>query len=497
MRLGGGFSVQRRLPRLGGGLLRLGETVRLPLAQGLICTLTSVSLGVALGLGTGVVVALSALVTAATSFAVSFARPLWVFTALLLALALIPTYAAPGVGPLLLIPGAVGLGLMAAALTARRFLARAADHMTAVDWAVLAFFALMAISVAFSPRVEPPGFARLCLLWLVPYLGARLAFHEQPKTHVLAGAFAASGLVVLPFVLYEAATGTNPFLALTFNSTEAGVWAESISRFGELRPEAGFGHPISLSMFLTTAALLCLGMGVHADAGMARRRWLVAAVGLGAAQALALSRTGWLMLCVGVGLLAMISPRGNARRRLGAVVLAVFLLLLSISRFAPVDQVQVVTGGSSGPNAELSNSGDYRQGLLERALEPGVLGAWGNASNKVAPAVDRDNFATDNQYINLADEWGLIPLGGFVLIPATLLYAAIITRRRGAVAVVPIAALTNFVGIFFVAFITQQQVVIWVLVGASAGLLARCDGRALLTRPEQQGGIAAPGLTDR
>ena len=72
-------------------------------------------------------------------------------------------------------------------------------------------------------------------------------------------------------------------------------------------------------------------------------------------------------------------------------------------------EVQVVPGlGGHAHESNYETSGLYREALLHRALEPGVLGLWGNPVNKVTPAV---NFgtATDNAYIILADMWGLIP----------------------------------------------------------------------------------------
>ena len=54
-----------------------------------------------------------------------------------------------------------------------------------------------------------------------------------------------------------------------------------------------------------------------------------------------------------------------------------------------------------------------------------MLGLWGNPVNKVTPAVSATNTATDNAYIILADDWGLIPTFALIAIALALLIAII------------------------------------------------------------------------
>jgi hypothetical protein len=54
----------------------------------------------------------------------------------------------------------------------------------------------------------------------------------------------------------------------------------------------------------------------------------------------------------------------------------------------------------------------------------------------------------------------------------TLVVALVRLRDEGTAWALPAVTLANFAGLFFVAMITQQEIYIWALVGACAGLTA-------------------------
>jgi hypothetical protein len=106
------------------------------------------------------------------------------------------------------------------------------------------------------------------------------------------------------------------------------------------------------------------------------------------------------------------------------------------------------------------------------ALQPGVLKLAGNHETAFVQSVrtPSDTYRTepasvDNNYIYLADFWGLITLAAFLLV--SLVVAALFLKLRSTVlAVLPAVVLANLVALYFVAFLTQQQVFFWLLVGA-------------------------------
>ena len=151
-----------------------------------------------------------------------------------------------------------------------------------------------------------------------------------------------------------------------------------------------------------------------------------------------------------------------------ALIVGLGAAVLLTSQVAPT-ALEAVPGFEKS-ETRVDNSSRYRQALLSRALEPGVLNLWGNQQNEVTPYVS-GSTATDNAYIILADTWGLIPTAALFFLALALL--AIIARAYGrdatGLVAFPIAGLASLVALFVVAFITQQQVVIWMVLGALQG----------------------------
>jgi hypothetical protein len=218
-------------------------------------------------------------------------------------------------------------------------------------------------------------------------------------------------------------------------------------------------------------------MAISSTEAKERALWYGAAVIATATMSLTLSRTGWVMIAIGIVLLAF-SARGAARGRLFALIGVIVIVILLMSILLP-SQLSVLPGFSHAQESSYETSGLYRQALLHRALQPGVLHLWGNVHNMVTPAVGFDK-ATDNSYIILADTWGLIPTFALFAVGASMLLA--VARSYGQfdgepIAIMPIVAFTTLVAIFFVALITQLPVLIWALIGAG-GVAAERAGAA-------------------
>jgi len=413
-------------------------------------------------------------VLAAVAVAAALIHPGRVFVAVVLAMALIPTYASPPAGPILFIPAAGLCWVLVGVLAWRNAMQRGRIFSpTGIDFLVVTLFVLLYVSLSFSPQVDKNEYLNFIFAWAGPFLAARLLLQDTARpAFLVAASFAAATVLLAPIALLETLGQENPFLSLQLNGSEATTWAAPASRLGEIRAEASFGHPIALSMFASVSALLSLGMAIYNNQPKERLLWLaLCGAGIGV-QILTYSRTGWLILAFGILLLAVTTAVRAAKRRLAwvfaAIGLAVFALMVSGS--AP-KELQIIPSQSSGEEAEaFRDSGGYREALLERALEPGVLGLWGNPYNKVTPAVSSTNDATDNAYIIMADGWGLIPTFALISIALGLLVAIALARRREAeeLVILPIAAVTSLGALFFVAFITQQQVMIWLLIGAAS-----------------------------
>ena len=410
------------------------------------------------------------------------------FVVLVLMLALIPPYAAPELGHVLLMPAAGAAWLLAGVLLWRQFtLSGRLIRFTAVDVAVGSFALLMATSVAFSPQVNENGYLELLFTWGGVYMAARLLLRETRRpVYLMAASFALATIVVAPVAFMEAAGKSNPFLALQFNPSQSATWAKQASRFGQHRAEASFGHPIALSMFAATSALLSLTMAINSERMRTRLIWFgLAALAVGV-QVSTVSRTGWVLLAFGIFLLALVTLARPARRRLLAVIAILAVGVVAAFAMSSSSQLQLFSGtginigaGRTAGSREVERSGAGRDAELSRAFKPGILHVWGSRVNRLTPAVESGG-STDNEYILLAEEWGLIPMAALMLIPLTLLW--VISRTRsvaaGSLAVLPIVALVALIGLVFVAFITQQQLMIWLLLGAAGAVSERLGSGA-------------------
>jgi hypothetical protein len=477
--------------------------------QAAVCAVASAVLGYALAQGHTAFIAIVAIVLGLGGGLFAIVRPRWLFAVAIATLVFVPTYASPAVGPFLLFPAVISLWILAGGLVWRRMVIDQAPlRMAPTDVAVLVFMGLMAISVGFSDQPELGDYLHHAFPWMGAYLGARMFMRESRAPELLALSFAIATAAMLPFAVVEATTGANPFLSLALNQSEADVWAsvggDAVTRFGETRIEVAFGHPIALSMFFASSALLSLNMAIHTDRLGNRALWFSAAA-LGAIeQALTVSRSGWVLLAFGIVGLMLTAGRGAARRRLTWILAGLVVLAAAAAQLGPPDQLRTLPGTDSVVgSAAAAESSDYRMRLLERALEPGVLHAWGNPANAVAPAVSAANFATDNQYIIFGDMWGLIPLAAFLLVVLSLVHtlARALASGEGLLAGIPLVALANCAGLFLVALITQQQVMVWLLIGASAATAERLAVRPVRRRnrrsplaPARRGGPAVGGL---
>ncbi|HEV7562049.1 MAG TPA: hypothetical protein VGO24_00975 [Solirubrobacterales bacterium] len=437
--------------------------------------------GAAISSNLKLVVLLIGVVLAGFMISAAFTHPERAFIALVLVMVLIPTYAAPAVSSILFIPAAALSWLLAAALAWRNAMQRGrAFSLTGLDFLVVLFFILLYVSLQFSPQVDfKSDFLNDIFAWLGPFLAARLLLQDcERPAFVVAAGFAAGVVLMAPVAVLETIGVRNPFFNLQFNGAEAAAFGNAVSRLGAVRAQGSFGHPIALSMFASCSALLSLGMAIYSSVSKERLIWLgLAAVGVGV-QGLSVSRTGWLIIVFGVILLGLTTAVRAARKRLTGIfaVAGVLLVALTVTGTAPKALQIVPSSAAVGEEArQFQDSGAYRERLIERATEPGVLGLWGNPYNKVSLAVSTTNNATDNAYIILADSWGLIPTFSLFAVAFALLMAIVLARKREAneLVVLPIAALLSLCGLFFVAFITQQQVMIWLLIGAASAATER------------------------
>jgi hypothetical protein len=409
------------------------------------------------------VAGLAALVLLCTQLA----RPVVLMWVAVFAFAFVPVYWVPFAFHLFPHPGIV-LMLVLALFSLPQ--AGRVARLNAIDLGVVAFTLLTAMAVVLHVRTSN-DWTTILSQWVAPYVAARIALGGAISAKAFMSAWAVAGIVTVPFAIVEAITNSNPFQELTVNTGYASTWGTEQFRLGRARSEVAFGHSICYSMFVTTAAFFAIAMALGARRDRDRVLWLIGTAGLLAAQFVTQARTGWVMLLVGAGgaiiLLLRRQVSFGIRARLSAMA---GLLVAAVAAIAVLDAGTVDRLTSifrPDPTSELASSSAAREGLFSAASA--AWSPFGNASSAfIAAGIE----SVDNTYLLLIDRWGFLATAVLPIAALVLLWDVLFNRVT-AWTVVSVASLANLVAWLFVAPITQQQNLVWLLLGAAAAGIAR------------------------
>jgi capsular exopolysaccharide synthesis family protein len=402
----------------------------------------------------------------------AFRRPSWAVVGLAASLALIPSYAAPAklhfvIHPMLVIAVVLAVAMVLRAVAGRR------SRLSGVDVCVALFVAAMVIAVMLGPRSWKEASSQLWV-WVIPYIGGRTIGSSKPLKETFAKTLVFGATVLTPFAIAEAAGLGNPFFSIGTGGPAA-IWAHSDLRAGEgFRVETAWGHPIAYSMFVAVAIVFAL---VLLGGARSRRERLIYLGAIGALlidEALSLSRAGWVALGVAVLLLAAGRRRGGAgraaRRAIVAGVAALLALAVAFPSVAtvPLSLVGLQNDAASTNTAALSSTAGYRTGLYAAAFKGGVASLFGNSPSKLANSVQTGNSSIDSEYLLLLDQWGAVVTVAFLLIVGGLAIRSLADQEDEWTNAFTVSAVGCAVALASVALITQQEYLIWLLIGLGA-----------------------------
>lgn len=432
-------------------------------------SVVSVALGLLVVRSSTVALVLVALLCTATLFLLARARPALPMTTAFFALAFIPVYWIPYEEHILPDPGAILMLVLVAGALANGLLFSRRLTLTSMDVFIGLFFVASLMTVILGIRKRGVLTENL-LQWLVPYLAARCLIGARIGYTSFAKIFCGAALSLLPFVYVEAATGYNPFIKLVVQPGLGGIWAHEIFRDGQPRAAASFGHPIALSMFLVSAAILACALAFRSEAKRRRTSWLIGSGLLLLGTALTFSRTGWIMLLTallcGLGIVLSKPALRTIRTRVIRASTAVALAVGSTMAFSASAKEGILS--IFGSDREASTSAKAREHIFEAS---GKAFSWLGSSTDTLKEVGIRSI--DNTYVFLTLEWGIIAAALLALMSVPMVIYLVRQRRYlsmgGALVVV---ALANLVGLIFVAPITQEQDVVFILLGAASAVLA-------------------------
>jgi hypothetical protein len=369
-----------------------------------------------------------------------------------------------------LYPGVLAL-IVVACTSVVGLLPRRRPQMTMVDVAALVVLAGCACSVAYGHE-NKSNFEHVLFFWFCPYFAARAITGSGYRTTVLK-AFAVAGAVAIPFGIIEGTYG-NLFLKIfTYGTERQHGLGVPTRRLGITRAEGALGQPIPFAMFLSIAAVAAITLWMTRE-NRRSNRWLYIGLGIVAIQATTLARTGWLMLAVVAGVVIALSFRtivNDRNRRFVALAAIGAVVILAVPQTNAL-----ILGGSGTGSVQLEVSANYRSLLLRQALQPGYINPLGTAEPQIGPLGSK---SIDDEYIHAAWMWGYLPLVGFALMFLAFTRGAWRYRRDIVALAVYATCISTMVAIQSVAFLTQQEVLIWLLWGCASGLAVRPAQRKL------------------
>lgn len=271
--------------------------------------------------------------------------------------------------------------------------------------------------------------------------------------------------------LVEAVTGFNPFTAVPFPGHLYQVWAVSQERAGMARVEGAFGHSIA---YATSMAA-----GIPFAAVTRWPSWLrcSAMVLLLGSTLPSLSRTG--MVCALLALvlsLTLLRTDIGPRWRVGTLAGLGAAGAVGLSRLLEV---------FARAGREQSGSAEYRGTILVLVSRLRFLGASPAAVNRGGTTKWAGFNSIDNEVLLAALRFGWAPVALFLVGLAVVVGRVLV--RRGNAAQVALTALTP--AYVTVAFITQLDSVVWIILGMAVAAQAAStsdDGRSLTAKEAEE-----------
>lgn len=358
----------------------------------------------------------------------------------------------------------------------------------ALDVAVLLFFATQA--VAFLLNFESGASSTVALLsrGALGY-GVVRCLSLLPSRR-LALASATVGCCVLFGVLaqLEARGVDNPLFEM-IRGVEAEVWARPELRFGSVRAEVTFGHPIALGLFLVQGVVLAVALSTVYPRRLPR--YLIAVFLIGAGVLTTLSRTPFVAAAAALLLLAL-----GLRRRQRWLLLPILAVPLAVLAFSPGAGTVGDLAGSLEGQSQAADSAEYRVRLLGVVTDPDNFSLFGRFTavegagsvNSVARQIGFPSF--DNYFALVYLVTGAVPLLTLVILCSIVWREAVAPKLRAVDRGWACAAAGATLGLLSVGLLTQYGDLLWFNIALVASARqARLSGEADAVAPESQLGV--------
>lgn len=414
---------------------------------------------VALG-GSGLAAVVAGLLVVVVLAGVSTNRPATAAPIAVAAIALIPIYWGRRLGGFGL--AAIPVTIAAAALAPAALRSVWRFRAVGLDAAVAVFVVFR--SVAFFVNYDAGSASGFLTQVAAAYVPFRLLGLIPGMRRRLTVAVVTAGAALAVLARFEG-SGDNVFFRLFPVGYQAPAWARPELRFGTVRAEGSFGHPIAFGLFLALALVLTVAVLFTTDRRRTRAQaaLTVAAVLVLVALLDTLSRGPLL-----VGTTALVGWTWYERRRVtpwrvvGGGVAAATLLA-----FTPALIIVSALWSSSRGDTREARSAEYRLAIASVVTDPDeftLLGrraeGLGSGTNLVGRQVGFKSL--DNEYVVVYVSGGALSLLAFLWIVAAVIRTALAPKLDALDRAWALSLASAMVGLVSVALLTQYTSLFWI-----------------------------------
>lgn len=340
-----------------------------------------------------------------------------------------------------------------------------------IDYAVATYVGLVTLSMflhfAVGLGLAATSFVRIVL----PYAVMRILCVESSVRRAFAGSMVAAGAALSVVAASEPRTGSNVFFSLVRPGFQASQWARSEMRFGSIRAEASFGHPIAFGLFLALAILVSFALFATAKGALARTTLAVSVVFMFSALLATLSRGPLVVLAMSLAVWLLTSLPRLRRSRLWLLS----IVAVGFIAFGPVGPVLEKLAASTQGQSEAAQSARHRVQILELLRDPEQF-SWLGKSARTAPTAVAEEVASrtgfrsiDNEFARIYVTNGLLALVAFTVIGALLWKSALSPGLDVVGRAFAVGSATALVGCSIVALLTQYADLFWMALATVAG----------------------------
>ena len=344
-------------------------------------------------------------------------------------------------------------------------------RLVALDCAVGAYLICRAAAYLVNFDSGPGAAVGYASRIAIVYVAFRVVSLLPSAIGKLAAGLGGSAVLLAILARLERSSGENPFFTLLPSGYQASAWARPELRFGALRVETSFGHPIAFGLFLALALVVIVAVAWRTTSMRRRLACVGGAVAVSLALLDTLSRGPLLVAVLAVVAWAMFERRTMSGGRL----LGMLAVVACVLAFTPALFIVEALWASSRGDTREARSAEYRltvANVLTDRDQFSLLGrptsGSGDVTTQASARVGLKSI--DNEFALVYVTGGLLSLVAFVVV-VVLQWRILFLRGLAPIERAWMAGLAaTSLGLTTVALLTQHGDLFWASMAIAASL---------------------------